>query len=302
MTYDDAGSGARTARTGTTDRRGAWTVRGTRSRRASISVHHCRAAYHDALDARAGRASGSTLPAAARAAIDGHVRLLLAWNPAINLTAIRDPAAIAIRHVVDSLTAPRRASRRAASTAFVDLGSGGGFPGTARSRRPCRPTGPCSSTRSARRRASSRPRSPRSGSAITWPAEAVRAETLAADRRDRERWPAVTARAVGVARRAGRARAAARSTPGGVLVAWKREWPVRPGSARSSRRPGGRSTRSIRAGGSTSSSRSPPSHGQRLEASSIIASSSSNAARRRSSPAGRAIRPSGGARPGEPTG
>jgi hypothetical protein len=36
VTYDDAGSGARAARTGTTDRRGAWTVRGTRSRRASI--------------------------------------------------------------------------------------------------------------------------------------------------------------------------------------------------------------------------------------------------------------------------
>jgi 16S rRNA (guanine527-N7)-methyltransferase len=64
----------------------------------------------------------------ARRTIDGHVRLLLAWNAAINLTAIRDPAEIAIRHVVDSLTAIRilegHRPRR-----IVDLGSGGGFPG-----------------------------------------------------------------------------------------------------------------------------------------------------------------------------
>ncbi len=64
----------------------------------------------------------------ARTAIDGHVRLLLAWTEAINLTAIREPAAVALGHVVDSLTgrgliadlAPRR---------LLDLGSGGGFPG-----------------------------------------------------------------------------------------------------------------------------------------------------------------------------
>ncbi len=64
----------------------------------------------------------------ARTVIDGHVRLLLAWTEAINLTAIREPAAVALGHVVDSLTgrdliadvAPRR---------LLDLGSGGGFPG-----------------------------------------------------------------------------------------------------------------------------------------------------------------------------
>ena len=65
---------------------------------------------------------------AQRSAIDGHVRLLLAWNQSINLTAIRDPEAVAIGHVVDSLTAlpvmRERGLRR-----FVDLGSGGGFPG-----------------------------------------------------------------------------------------------------------------------------------------------------------------------------
>ncbi len=40
-----------------------------------------------------------------KVAIDGHVRLLLAWTRAINLTAIREPAAVATGHVVDSLSA-----------------------------------------------------------------------------------------------------------------------------------------------------------------------------------------------------
>ena len=45
-----------------------------------------------------------TLSATARSAIDGHVRLLLAWTEAINLTGIREPAAVATAHVVDSLS------------------------------------------------------------------------------------------------------------------------------------------------------------------------------------------------------
>ena len=45
----------------------------------------------DALDAGLA-ALGLTLAGGAAAAIDGHVRLLLAWTAAINLTAIRDPA------------------------------------------------------------------------------------------------------------------------------------------------------------------------------------------------------------------
>ena len=72
--------------------------------------------------------SASSWSSAQRSAIDGHVRLLLAWNQSINLTAIRDPEAVAIGHVVDSLSAlpvmRERGLRR-----FVDLGSGGGFPG-----------------------------------------------------------------------------------------------------------------------------------------------------------------------------
>ena len=56
------------------------------------------------------------------------MRLLLAWTQAINLTGIREPAAVALGHVVDSLTAvPVLRSRGV--TRLLDLGSGGGFPG-----------------------------------------------------------------------------------------------------------------------------------------------------------------------------
>jgi 16S rRNA (guanine527-N7)-methyltransferase len=56
------------------------------------------------------------------------VRLLVAWNAAINLTSIRDPAEIAIRHVIDSLTAVPLLEVRPAQR-IIDIGSGAGFPG-----------------------------------------------------------------------------------------------------------------------------------------------------------------------------
>jgi len=71
----------------------------------------------------------------ARRAIDIHVRLLLAWNEAINLTSITEPAAVASRHVLDSLAAVPLVSGAGAATPVrtvmrvVDIGSGGGFPG-----------------------------------------------------------------------------------------------------------------------------------------------------------------------------
>jgi 16S rRNA (guanine527-N7)-methyltransferase len=56
------------------------------------------------------------------------VRLLLAWTEAINLTAIRDPATVARLHVLDSLAAATF-MRDAGVDSFLDLGSGGGYPG-----------------------------------------------------------------------------------------------------------------------------------------------------------------------------
>ena len=74
------------------------------------------------------RILGIELAAGVRAAIDGHVRLLLAWNAAINLTAITDPADVARRHVADSLAA-FDVIRGGSHASLLDLGSGGGFPG-----------------------------------------------------------------------------------------------------------------------------------------------------------------------------
>jgi 16S rRNA (guanine527-N7)-methyltransferase len=91
------------------------------------------AAYDAALDAGVAALPVSLTPTA-RAAIDDHVRLLLAWNRAINLTAITDPARVALLHVVDSLTAipvveARRGRAGHGAVRLLDLGSGGGYPG-----------------------------------------------------------------------------------------------------------------------------------------------------------------------------
>jgi 16S rRNA (guanine527-N7)-methyltransferase len=73
-------------------------------------------------------ALGLDLDPGDRRAIDAHARFLLAWTPAINLTSIRDPAAVARLHVLDSLAAVPHL-RRLGVTGLLDLGSGGGFPG-----------------------------------------------------------------------------------------------------------------------------------------------------------------------------
>ncbi len=61
-------------------------------------------------------------------ALSIQIRLMLAWNEAINLTAIVDRAAIARRHVADSLAAIP-VLRDGPSERLVDIGSGAGFPG-----------------------------------------------------------------------------------------------------------------------------------------------------------------------------
>jgi len=83
--------------------------------------------FHAALDAGLG-ALALALDPAQRRAIEDHVRLLLAWNQVINLTSITDPAEVAVRHVVDSLTAVGLLRERGIDR-VLDLGSGGGFPG-----------------------------------------------------------------------------------------------------------------------------------------------------------------------------
>jgi 16S rRNA (guanine527-N7)-methyltransferase len=154
-----------------------------------------------------------------RTAVTDHLRLLLAWNAAINLTAIRDPTVAVRRHILDSLTAVPILRDRGVD-AFVDLGSGGGFPGL-----------PVAAVLPARRAllVDSVAKKARFlevaaaavGATGQIEAFAGRAEELAADRRHRERWPAVVARAVGSL-----TELAELGLPlldrNGILIAWKR--------------------------------------------------------------------------------
>ena len=164
-------------------------------------------------------ALGLDLSLAARVAIDGHARLLLAWTEAINLTAIREPGAVALRQVIDSLSAVVFLRERGIDR-FVDIGSGGGYPGL-----------PLAAVLPAARVLLAEPIGKKArflGTAIgatglegVAEAAAVRAEALAGDARHRGCWPAVTARAV-----ASLADLVELGfpllAPGGVLVAWKR--------------------------------------------------------------------------------
>ena len=176
------------------------------------------AAYHDVLDGGLA-AMGLQLDAATREAIDGHIRLLLTWTQAINLTAVRDPVAAASVHVLDSLAglAPLRARNVAT---VLDLGSGGGLPGIpiaaglpARDALLVEPIG-----KKARFLATV---IEATGLTATTRVAATRAETLAGDPHHRGRWDAVTARAVGALADLVEL-GLPLLTDGGVLVAWKR--------------------------------------------------------------------------------
>lgn len=171
------------------------------------------------LDAGLAALGLSDLPGSVRSAIEDHLRLLLAWNTAINLTAIRDPTEAARRHVLDSLTAVAILRERAVD-AFVDLGSGSGFPGL-----------PLAAALPARRAllvdsVAKKARFLDVAAAAVGLADRVeafagRAEELAADRRHRERWPAVVGRAVGNLAELAEL-GLPLLAPQGILVAWKR--------------------------------------------------------------------------------
>ena len=176
------------------------------------------AAYEAVLDT--GLASlGLDLQPMARDAIADHVRLLLAWTEAINLTAIREPAAVAREHVLDSLTA-LPVLRRLGARALLDIGSGGGFPGLPLAL--ALPAERALLVESVGKKATFlgavldalgvRPRI-----AVA----ATRAETLARDPHHRERWPVVTARAVAALPELVEL-ALPLLAAGGSLVAWKR--------------------------------------------------------------------------------
>ena len=157
----------------------------------------------------------------AREAIEAHVRLLLAWNAAINLTAIEDPADVAVLHVVDSLAAvPLLRALGAAEGDLLDLGSGGGFPGLpiAAALPGIRALLLDSVAKKARFLETA---AEATGLTERVRAGAVRSEALAADPDHRGHWDLVTARAVGSL-----ADLVELALPllrvGGRLVVWKR--------------------------------------------------------------------------------
>ncbi len=172
------------------------------------------AALHGGLTAL-----GLTLAPGSRVAIAGHARLLLAWTEAINLTAIRDPAAVALAHVIDSLTAVS-ILREHGVNRFLDVGTGGGYPGL-----------PIAAVLPAARALLVEPIRKKAnflsvvaaatGLGSTVEAAPVRVEALAADDRHRGRWPAITARAVASLGELVEL-AFPLLEPGGILVAWKR--------------------------------------------------------------------------------
>jgi 16S rRNA (guanine527-N7)-methyltransferase len=59
--------------------------------------------------------------------IQEYIKLLLAWNEKVNLTAIRDPLDILHRHFCESMFPAKLADL--AQCRLADIGTGGGFPG-----------------------------------------------------------------------------------------------------------------------------------------------------------------------------
>lgn len=170
------------------------------------------------LDGAPGTASPPT--PGQRRMIDDHVRLLLAWNAAINLTAIRDPIAAGREHVLDSLSALPILRERGARR-LLDLGSGGGYPGlplaiVLRAERALLVDSIGKKATFLRTAVEAL------GLGASIEVAATRAEELGRDRRHREAWPAVVARAI-----ADLAELAELALPlvsvGGSLVAWKRQ-------------------------------------------------------------------------------
>jgi 16S rRNA (guanine527-N7)-methyltransferase len=80
----------------------------------------------------AGQASGLTLSDEQADRLIAYLALLQRWNATYNLTAVRDPAAMWLQHVVDCMAAVPSVQRRLPTDRrgrILDVGSGGGLPG-----------------------------------------------------------------------------------------------------------------------------------------------------------------------------
>jgi 16S rRNA (guanine527-N7)-methyltransferase len=71
------------------------------------------------------RRLGLVLPAGCEAKLQSYVGLLGKWNAAYNLTAVRDPEQMVVKHVLDSLSLLPHVQGHA----LLDVGTGAGLPG-----------------------------------------------------------------------------------------------------------------------------------------------------------------------------
>jgi 16S rRNA (guanine527-N7)-methyltransferase len=83
------------------------------------------AAYHRSLE-QGLQSLGQTLAPEAAGRLERFAEELLRWNERVNLTAITDPAAVAEKHIVDSLSLAPLVGDAAT---LLDVGSGAGIPG-----------------------------------------------------------------------------------------------------------------------------------------------------------------------------
>lgn len=82
---------------------------------------------HAAELARGAAQLGVQLTSVQQEQLLAYLALLIKWNKAYNLTAVRDPDEMVSRHLLDSLSIV--AFVRAAGDNWLDVGSGGGMPG-----------------------------------------------------------------------------------------------------------------------------------------------------------------------------
>ncbi len=71
------------------------------------------------------RTLGIELSSAQQQQLLGYVGLLNKWNKAYNLTAVREPAEMVVRHLLDSLSVLPHVQ----ATEIIDVGTGAGIPG-----------------------------------------------------------------------------------------------------------------------------------------------------------------------------
>lgn len=82
---------------------------------------------HAAELAQGAQMLGITLSAEQERLLLAYLALLVKWNAAYNLTAVRDPDEMVSRHLLDSLSVAAQVAT--AGDDWLDVGSGGGMPG-----------------------------------------------------------------------------------------------------------------------------------------------------------------------------